>query len=292
MRLNLKWFRLSSAVMITAALLVGCAKDELVTPATDLQLDERGLTVGSVNPPLVGLTNANQLVHLMSGPPVVEQAVIAITGLRDGENVIAIDTRPATGELFGVTNQNLIYRIDKNTGTAIAVSGVALDPAIVGDFVGADFNPQDDQLRIWTNTGQILKVSPLTGAVTGTESIFSLGNATRINSVAYMPMIPGSLARPTLYILDISTNSLYRQGSFGSLQLVGATGYNWYNEGGFDITSTYYAFAVQYGESRTGGTIGTEDTSQPASRLFKIDLRSGRATSQGKVRDLIGITTR
>jgi hypothetical protein len=279
--------------MITAALLVGCAKDELVTPANDLQLDERGLTAGSVNTPLVGLTPTNELVHLMSGPPVVEQAVIAITGLRDGESIIGIDSRQKTGQLFGVSNRNLLYLIDKNTGVATAVSGTEFNPTLSGDFFGVDFNPQDDLLRIWSNTGQILKVSPVTGAVTGTEAVVNIGSATRINSVAYMPLVQGSLVRPTVYELDLSTNSLYRQTTFGSLQLVGATGFNWYNEGGFDITSQYYAFAVQYGESRgTSGTIGTEDTTQPADRLYKIDLRSGRATSQGKVRPMIGITTR
>jgi hypothetical protein len=278
---------------MTAALLVGCAKDELVTPASDLQLDERGLTAGSVNTPLIGLTTTNELVHLMSGPPVVEQAVIPITGLRDGESIVGIDTRQKTGQLFGVSNQNLLYLIDKNTGVATAVSGVEFNPTLSGDFFGVDFNPQDDQLRIWSNTGTILKVSPLTGAVTGVESLFSLGSATRINSIAYMPLVQGSLVRPTVYQLDISTNSLYRQTTFGSLQLVGSTGFTWYNEGGFDITSQYYAFAVQYGESRgPSGTFGTEDTTQPADRLYKIDLRSGRATSQGKVRPMIGITTR
>jgi hypothetical protein len=290
MRLNVKWFRLSSALIVVAALLAGCAKDELVKPASDLTLDERGLTAGVPNAPLIGLTPTNELVHLMAGPPVVEGAMVPITGLRDGENVIAIDKSPSSGDLFGVTNQNVLYRIDKTTGLATAVSGLTFDPIITGDFVGMDVNPQDNLIRVITNTGQILKISPVTGGVTGVESVLGLGNATRINSVAYMPVV-GTTARPALYEIDQSTNALYRQTTFGSLQLVGTTGFTFEGEGGFEITSSYYAFAAQYGYSRTGGSISFEDITQPANRLFKIDLRTGKASSLGKTRPLIGLTS-
>lgn len=290
MRLNFKWFRLSSATIIVAALLAGCAKDELVKPASDLSLEERGLTAGQPNAPLIGLTSTNELIHMMAGPPVQELSVVPITGLRDGENLIGIDKRQNTNELYGVSNQNVLYKLNPTTGVATAVSGIEFNPTISGDFVGVDFNPQDNLLRVITNTGQILKISPITGGVVGTESVVGLGNATRINSVAYMPVV-GSTSRPALYEIDLSTNALYRQTTFGSLQLVGTTGFTFEGEGGFEITSSYYAFAAQYGYSRTGGSISADDITQPANRLFKIDLRSGKATSLGKTRPLIGLAS-
>lgn len=289
MRLNFKWFRLSSAVVITAALLAGCAKDELVKPASELSIEERGLTAGTSNVALLGLTPNNELVNLMSGPPALDQGTVPITGLRDGELVIGIDKRQKTGELFGVTNMNYLYRIDAATGAAVAVSTTEFNPPISGHLIGIDFNPQDDLLRVTSETGQVLKISPLTGLVTGTESVLNLGSATGINSIAYLPYL-GGLTGPPLYEIDITTNALYRKTGFG-LQYVGATGYAWSGDGGFEITSTYYAFAAQYGYSRVP-VIGFDDTTQPAFRLFKIDLRTGKALAQGRVREMIGLTSR
>ena len=290
MRLNFKWFRLSSAVLITAAILAGCAKDELVKPANDLSLEERGLTAGSSNVALLGLTATNELVNLMSGPPVVDQGVIPITGLRDGELVLGIDKRQSTGEIFGVTNMNYLYRIDPATGLATAISTTEFNPAISGHLYGVDINPQDNLLRVITESGQALKISLATGLVTGTESAVNLGSATGINSVAYLPFFGGT-TKPPLYELDITTNALYRQTAFGSLQYVGSTGFSWTGDGGFEITSSNFAFTAQYGYSRVP-VIGFDDATQPAYRLHKIDLRSGKATSLGKVRPMIGLTSR
>jgi hypothetical protein len=289
MRLNIKWFPLSSAAIVVAALLAGCVKDELVNPAGELTLEERGLTAGNPNAALIGLTPTNELVHMLAGPPVMEQSMVAITGLRDGENIIGIDKLQSSGILYGISNLNVLYQIDKTTGVAVLISTAEFNPTISGDFVGVDFNPQDGLLRVITNTGQILKISPVTGLVTGTESVLGLGNVTRINSVAYMP-VTGTTARPALYEIDFATNALYRQSSFGSLQLVGSTGFTWEGEGGFEITSSYYAFAAQYGYSRQP-IFGHQDSTQPAHRLHRLDLRTGRATPLGRTRPLIGLTS-
>jgi hypothetical protein len=289
MRLSIKVFYLGAAALAGTFMLAGCAKDEAVKPFSDSPIEERGLTAPSANVALVGLTPNNELVNLMSGPPAVDMGVVPITGLRDQEFILAIDKRQRTNEHYGVSNQNILYRINVATGAATAVSGTPFNPAISGSLVGADFNPMDDLLRIISNTGQILKVSPMTGAVTGVEAQLGLGSQT-INSVAYTPAA-NTIARPLLFELDINGNALYRLNNFGALQLVGLTGFGWSGEGGFEITSTYLGFAVQYGSSR-GPSIGTDDTSQPAYRLYRMNLGTGRATSHGKVRPMIGLAVR
>ncbi|HLL44139.1 MAG TPA: DUF4394 domain-containing protein, partial [Segetibacter sp.] len=80
-----------------------------------------------------------------------------ITGLQNGEKILAIDFRPATGQLYGVGSTSRIYVIDPKTGTARAVSGqspnptpavpASFTPALSGNIVGFDFNPTVDRIR-------------------------------------------------------------------------------------------------------------------------------------------------
>jgi uncharacterized protein DUF4394 len=297
MRLNFNW-QILSAVAITGTLLFSaCSQDDQAKPNDNQSIEERGLFTGvPVSTALIGLTDSNQLVSLMSGPPIVDMGLTPITGLRVDEYMRAIDTRPRTNELFGVSNQNTIYKIDKTTGLATPVGLNPLTPAVEGEHVGFDFSPVDDVIRLVTSSGQNMRISPVTGAVIAVDApIASLSVA--FNSSAYSTTVPG---RPSaLYNIDPATGALFRQTNpnGGQVALVGLTGFNFIGEGAFEITNTNSAFAVQFGKSRFqvggGGILGTQDeTTQDAYRLLLINLRSGVATSHGKVRPMIGLATR
>ena len=58
------------------------------------------------------LTNNNELVQYSSGNPLSELGAVVITGLATSEKLLAIDFRPATGQLYGVTNQSRLYVIN------------------------------------------------------------------------------------------------------------------------------------------------------------------------------------
>jgi hypothetical protein len=165
MRLSLKLFNFGAAAFLGVLLTTGCTNEDNVSPNDNGSIEERGLinTVPSI--PLIGLTPTNELVHLLSGPPVVEKSVVPITGLRPDELIIAIDTRVKTKELYGVSNQSVIYKINATTGLATAITGQPMVPAIEGTMVGFDFDPIEDMLRVVSNTGQNLRLSPETGQV-------------------------------------------------------------------------------------------------------------------------------
>lgn len=300
MRLNFRLLNLSALALTGLLFSTSCTEDN-VQPGDNSQLETRGSTLpGGIPPstPLYGLSAENEIVSLFSGPPAYEVGSVAISGLRSEEYVIAIDTRPKTKQIFGVTNLSMLYVIDPVTGIATVVSGAPFTPAINGSTVGLDFSPQDDVLRLITDQGQAVRVSPTTGAVVGIDFLVSpTPQALPINSVAFS--FSTRTARSSIYDIDAIGGNLYRQSSAngGTLILVGATGYNFSGEGGFEITPRNAAFAVQYGSSRTpqpapGGLSNQDDTTQEAYRLFSINLGSGQATSLGKVRPMIGLASR
>ena len=294
MRLNFKLLTYGAAALSGFLFLPSCTNDDGIKPTDGAQIEERGLTSGApVNTALIGLSPANELVNLMSGPPVSEVSRVPIVNLRPEESILAIDTRPRTKELFGISSESILYKIDPLTGDAVAVSGTPISPAISGSLVGFDFSPIDDAIRLVTDKGQALRISPTTGAVIGVDILFN-PSLNPINSIAISYGTP--TWRSTLYDLDANGN-LYRQSSAngGSLAYIGSTGFSFSGEGGFEIATSNTAFAVQYGRSRTGGTFGTigyDDVTQDTYRLLTVNLRSGQATSYGKIGPMIGLAVK
>jgi hypothetical protein len=137
----MKWLIKSTSVMfslfVVILLMTGCAKDENVLPQNQ-SIDERGGgTIGGGTSTLMyGLSDDNVIVKLMSGPPVTEVSSVPLKGIGTGELMLAIDYRPADRKIYGVSDANLIYRIDPVTGVTTAVTGWPFTPAIDGGVVG------------------------------------------------------------------------------------------------------------------------------------------------------------
>ncbi|MGL4550880.1 MAG: DUF4394 domain-containing protein, partial [Gemmataceae bacterium] len=120
---------------------------------------------------IVVLSNANALFTFDSATPGVLDTGARITGLRPGERVLAIDSRPATGELYGLTTQSRLYTLDPFTGAATRRATLAADPAdttsrftrLAGTRFSIDFNPADDRLRVVSELDQNLRVDVDTG---------------------------------------------------------------------------------------------------------------------------------
>ena len=70
---------------------------------------------------IYGVTSSNQLVRFGATSPGNVTTVGAITGLQSGENVLGIDFRPATGQLYALGSNSRIYTINKKTGAATLV---------------------------------------------------------------------------------------------------------------------------------------------------------------------------
>lgn len=230
------------------------------------------------------LTTNNTLLNFNPGTPNLINSARFISGLSTGESIIAIDFRPATGQLFGLSNTSRLYLINPSTGTALPV-GSALSPTLNGNLAGFDFNPAVDRIRLVGGNGQNLRINPITGAVVGTDTnlVFAAGdvNASRtpnLTSVAYTNSSAGVTAT-TLYGIDPTLDVLVLQGSVngtpvspntGQLTTVGPLGIDVTDVIGFDIIpGTNAAFATF---TTQGGT---------ASQLYSINLTTGAATAVG-----------
>src|SRR5262245_13027467 len=122
---------------------------------------------------IYGLTNLQQLVTFDSSTRNVTSTVslpFSITG----EILVSIDVRPATGQLYALSNLNSIYRINPLTGAATPIGG-ALSPAPNGAYKAIDFNPTVDRIRVLGSGAapNKLRVHPDTGAVVSTDGMLA-----------------------------------------------------------------------------------------------------------------------
>jgi hypothetical protein len=290
MKLSIKLLHLS-AMVLTGVLFSMCTTDEGVKPSDDAIISSRGLiSGGSSTVYLIGLTEKNELVNLTVAHTATETSVVPITGLRDGETILAIDNNTKTKALFGVSDASTVYKIDPVTGLARPL-GDPFKPPLNGKYVALDVSPQDANLRVTTDGGLNLRVSPITGQTIAEDPFIGVVPG-GINSIAYLPSLSGGKA--LLYTLDISTNALYRQlnANGGTMQLIGYTGFTWRLEGGFDIALSGIGYTVQYGHGNVSGgpVIGSsDDVTEDDFRIHSINLKTGKATSLGPVRPMIGL---
>ena len=267
----------------------GCQQEEIVSPDQNDLIDERTTTtIGTPNVLFYGLGTFNMLHTYRSGPPVSELGSVFIRGLKEGELMIAIDIRPATGVLYGVTNMSEIYTVNPSSGVATLVSQSPFTPAIEGSTVSFDFNPMLDRIQLITDKGQNMMISPVSGQVIHVG--FPMNNpSVELNSSAFSNNYSGTYGT-VLYSIDAKGDNLFRQNPVnGSLSLVGSTGLDITGEGGFDISRSGVALGLFYASGLNTFSTGSIEDSQEAYRLYSINLRTGKSTSLGKVKPMIGI---
>lgn len=174
---------------------------------------------------LYGLTQGQQLVTFDSQTRQVTSAV-ALTGL--DSDLIGIDFRPSTGELYGLSSGNRFYRINTNSGATSPVGNALLLIDIVKSF---DFDPVNDNIRLLTNLKKNIRVNPNTG-VSSQDTLLNYaigdpnaGTAPQVVQGAYTNSYAGA-ATATLYNLEAAKDVLTIQSpqNNGTLTTVGALG--------------------------------------------------------------------
>ncbi|GAB2453756.1 hypothetical protein GCM10011375_00920 [Hymenobacter qilianensis] len=213
--------------------------------------------------PFYTLSGGTKLDAYSTKAPAVRTASVDITGLQGGERILAIDFRPASGQLYGVSSANRIYIINHLTGRAHAVGSGAFMPALEGSLVGFDFNPTVDRIRIVTSTGQNLRLNPETGAGTIVDGTINGAAGAIITASAYTNNVAGASAT-VLYDLDPATDKLYRQDppNNGMLAVVGDLKLGISGDGGFDI------------DAKSGTALGLFDVAGKPT-LFTVNLNTG-----------------
>lgn len=249
-----------SLTLLAAMVLVSCSK-------FDRDYQRKGQV-------FYGLTTNNEIVKYNAKEPGKVQKVVTVTNLEAGDELMAIDFRPATGQLYAMSRNSRLYVIDPETGASGGPIGDdAFSPEVYGTFVGFDFNPVLDRIRLVTDLGQNLLVHPSTGATALVDGSLNPGTPFVVGS-AHTNNRNGA-SSTTLYGIDLFTQKLVRQGNDGKLTAVGSLGVNASGEVGFDIARDENVVLASM-------TVGDNDKSY-ANRLFYIDLDNGKANDLGKL---------
>jgi trimeric autotransporter adhesin len=238
------------------------------------------------------VTAGGRLVRFNPGVPGAVNSSVAIAGLGSGESVVGLDFRPATGQLFALSNASRIYILNPRTGAATPVGGGGqFTPNLTGANFGFDFNPVPDAIRLVSDGDQDLRISPNTAAVLGVDGTLAYaagdpnaGQDPNIVGSAYvLPPLAGSVT--TLYGIDSNLNALVTQGSLNSAPVSPNTG-QLFTVGmgtlgagidpngvlGFDISA------------ETGVALASFNTDGgAATNLFTINLATGAATAIGAI---------
>jgi hypothetical protein len=250
-----------SLLIVMLACLFACKKDEFpgLPP----------IQVGAPNLEFYGLTNDNRIARFNAQLPEVALNTVSLSGLETGERILSIDFRPATGQLYGLSNRSRIFVIDPESGTSRAVSPEPFSPALDSEIATIDFNPTVDRIRLISGQGQNLRLNPETGRVVATDGdISGVANASVI-AAAYTNNFAGA-SSTILYDIDLTTQALYKQDppNEGALVKTGALGLDFSGAGGFDISpDNSAALAVLMAEGRSG--------------LYSINLSTGKSTRLG-----------
>lgn len=211
------------------------------------------------------IDNSNALQIFDPNKP--EPVTKAIMGLQTGEGILGIDFRPLNGQLYALGSSSRIYTINLGTGAATVV-GAQLPTLLSGTEFGFDFNPLVDKIRVVSNTGQNLRLDPVTGAITATDTVLSPGTPA-VGAAAYTNNFAGTTATE-LFVIDHNTDKLYLQNppNAGTLVERGALGINIAAANGFDIGSTSQKAYLL-------ATVGTE------TKLYTVNTTTGAAASLG-----------
>ena len=221
------------------------------------------------------LTVDNELISFAVSNPNI---IISNTPITGATGLIGIDIRPATLELFAISDGSVLYVIDPATGAATAIDG-PFDPALESNNVGFDFNPTVDRIRVTTDTGQNLRLNPITGMVgvnpdTGAPTIdgrlnYAAGDANagatpNVVAAGYTNSVAGA-TETTLFVIDTGLDILTTQAppNDGVLNTVGSLGVDASSSTAFDIepaTGEAYALirtAVGLPDTGAGASLGS-----------------------------------
>jgi hypothetical protein len=219
---------------------------------------------------------------------------LPITGLTPGDQLVGIDFRPATGQLYGLSTPGggpgsaQLYIID--TKTAVATKVGMANAVLTGSSFGFDFNPVPDRIRIVSNVGENLRLNPNDGMIAGMDTNLAyaagdpnVGPLPSVVGVAYTNPDTDPLTNTVLYDIDSKRDTDPTGGgdvlaiqvppNGGQLNTVGRLRINTDDIVGFDISHRNVALAALQG--------------QTSSSLVSIDLISGRATDRGRVGELL-----
>ena len=204
-----------------------------------------------------------------------------ITGLPTGVSVKGIDFRPATGDLYGLGSDKVVYRINPRTAIALA-EGPAFEStpaALRGDRIGFDFNPTVDRIRVTSDADDNLRLNPDTGALAASDRALTPADVTVVGSAYANSSFAAFANRPTatmLFAYDVAASPdrlwLQQPANDGTLLNPASVGLDLGSDVGFDIA----------GRDNVGYVAGTR-AGRSGAELFQVDIASGESRRLGRI---------
>jgi hypothetical protein len=206
-----------------------------------------------------------------------------ITGLPGGVALKGIDFRPATGDLYALGSDKVVYRVNPRTAIAVA-EGPAFETtptALTGDRIGFDFNPTVDKIRVTSDADDNLRLDPDPGSLLATDTKLTPADVTVVGSAYTNSSFAALASRPTtteLYAVDVGASPdrlwLQQPANAGTLMNPKALGTELGRDVGFDIA----------GADNIGYLAGTS-AGRMATQLYQVDLATGKTRRLGRVGD-------
>lgn len=203
----------------------------------------------------------NTLFSFDSDTPGTINSVVPISGLGGSENLVGLDLRPATGQLYGLGSSLRLYTIDPITGVATLTSPTSFGTP-TGVSYGFDFNPAVDAVRVVNESAQNFRVSP-TGSLLGNDVTLAygvgdpnFGQDPSIVAVGYGRNLFGATGN-SLGGIDSASDAvvLIPAPNAGTLRTVGLLGVNTTPQTAFDVSGfsgNAYASLTRPGDSSSG----------------------------------------
>jgi hypothetical protein len=199
-----------------------------------------------------------------------------------------IDFRPATGDLYALGSDKVVYRV--NVATAIAVAeGPAFEAApdaLNSGNIGFDFNPTVDKIRVTSDADDNIRLNPDEGNLLSKDASLTPADVMVVGSAYTNSSFTTFATRPAvteLYALDIAPSKdrlwIQRPANNGTLIMPISLGFNLGPNAGFDIA----------GGDNVGYVAGTQ-TGRSSAELWRVDLDTGKTRSLGRIGKGVAIT--
>jgi hypothetical protein len=207
---------------------------------------------------LVLLSTNNQLLGFDSNSPGTIQGTVPVTGLQPGENLLGIDFRPSTGQLYALGSSNRLYKLNTTSGAATQVGSGTFAVALSGTAFGFNFDPVADQIRVVSDTGQNFRLDPSSGVefdsdpnTAGTQLDTNLSPPAHVVAAAYTNSSPGATST-TLYGIDSGSDMFVQIGGSdgnpspngGAVTPIAAIGADTSDQAGLDIDPDNTGYAA------------------------------------------------
>ncbi len=224
--------------------------------------------------------NAGNLLRFREQSPELVRAK-AITGLPMGVSLKGIDFRPATGDLYALGSDKVVYRVNPDTAIAVA-EGPAFESmaaALNGDKIGFDFNPTVDKIRVTSDADDNIRLDPDPGSLLATDTKLTPADVTVVGSAYTNSSFVAFANRPAatmLFAYDTSGGGdrlwLQNPANAGTLMNPLRTRIDLGSDVGFDIAG-----------AQNQGYVAGAPSGRSGARLYTVDITSGKTRQLGRI---------